>query len=83
MNAVRDAPVPDVRQGYQLYDTTVDAMANPSIYVAVRQLVSIPRPLTSLHPLADANMDVAGSASTCPQYHDAQAYPEYLIKFKQ
>lgn len=31
---VKDAPVPDARQGYQLYDTTVNDMANPSIFVA-------------------------------------------------
>lgn len=41
---------PDVRKGNILYDTTVNDMANPAIYVA---------------------------------YHDAQAYPEYLVKFKQ
>ena len=46
----RDALTPDVRKGYQLYDSTVNNMADPSIYVT---------------------------------YHDAQAYPEFLIKFKQ
>lgn len=35
---------------HSLYDTTVDALTNPSIYVT---------------------------------YHDAQAYPEYLITFRQ
>ena len=46
----RDALTPAVRHGNVLYDTTVDNMADPSIYVA---------------------------------YNDAQAYPEYLIKFSQ
>ena len=41
---------PDVRDGLNLYDTTVNNVADPSIYVT---------------------------------YHDAQAYPEYLVKFKQ
>jgi hypothetical protein len=45
-----DAPAPDVRKGHLLYDSTVNEMSNPQIYVA---------------------------------YHDAQAYPEYLVKFKQ
>ena len=46
----RDALTPDVRAGHQLYDTTVNDMKSPSIYVT---------------------------------YHDAQAYPEYLVRFKQ
>ena len=46
----RDQLTPDVRQGHQLYDTTVNNMNDPSMYVT---------------------------------YHDAQAYPEYLVKFKQ
>jgi len=46
----RDALTPAVRQGNVLYDTTVNDVANPSIYVT---------------------------------YHDAQAYPEYLVKFSQ
>ena len=46
----QDALTPDVRKGHQLYDTTVNEMKNPLIYVT---------------------------------YHDAQAYPEYLVKFKQ
>jgi len=46
----RDAPAPDVRKGHLLYDSTVNDMNNPGIFVA---------------------------------YHDAQAYPEYLVKFKQ
>jgi len=46
----KDAITPDVRQGYQLYDSTVNDMNSPQIYVT---------------------------------YHDAQAFPEYLIKFKQ
>ena len=41
---------PDVRDGLNLYDTTVNNVADPSIFVT---------------------------------YHDAQAYPEYLIKFRQ
>ena len=45
---------PDVREGHQLYDSTVDTVTNaaygPSIFVT---------------------------------YHDAQAYPEYLVHFKQ
>ena len=45
-----DAPAPDVRKGHQLYDSTVNDMKHPSIFVA---------------------------------YHDAQAYPEYLVKFSQ
>ena len=47
---VKDALTPDVRDGLNLYDSTVNNVDNPSIYVT---------------------------------YHDAQAYPEYLIKFKQ
>lgn len=43
-------PAPDVRSGHTLYDSTVDNMSNPNMYVT---------------------------------YHDAQAYPEYLVKFKQ
>ena len=46
----RDALTPDVRKGHLLYDSTVNDMNNPGIYVS---------------------------------YHDAQAYPEYLVKFKQ
>ena len=46
----RDALTPDVRSGHQLYDTTVNDMRNPAIYVT---------------------------------YHDAQAYPEYLVRFRQ
>ena len=45
-----DALAPDARKGHQLYDSTVNDVASPGIYVT---------------------------------YHDAQAYPEYLIKFKQ
>merc|ERR1719473_848060 len=44
------ALAPDVRKGAMLYDTTVDNMSNPSMYIT---------------------------------YHDAQCYPDYLIKFKQ
>ena len=47
---VKDALTPDVREGLNLYDTTVNNVADPSIFVT---------------------------------YHDAQAYPEYLIKFRQ
>ena len=47
---VKDALTPDVREGLHLYDTTVNDVKNPAIFVT---------------------------------YHDAQAYPEYLIKFKQ
>merc|ERR1719440_1302060 len=46
----KDAVAPDVRAGHTLYDTTVDNMRQPGIFVT---------------------------------YHDAQAYPEYLIHFKQ
>lgn len=46
----RDALTPDVREGHRLYDTTVNDIKQPGIYVT---------------------------------YHDAQAYPEYLVKFKQ
>lgn len=47
-----DALTPDVRdpRSHSLYDSTVNSMTNPSIYVT---------------------------------YHDAQAYPEYLITFRQ
>ena len=45
----KDQPTPDVRHGTDLYDSTVDNVSNPQIFVA---------------------------------YHDAQAYPEYLITFK-
>jgi len=41
---------PRVRAGHQLYDTTVNDVKSPGIFVT---------------------------------YHDAQAYPEYLVKFKQ
>merc|ERR1712054_332303 len=41
---------PDVREGNILYDTTVDTVENPRIFVT---------------------------------YHDAQAYPEYIIHFRQ
>jgi len=47
---VQNALTPAVRNGNMLFDTTVDDMANPSIYVT---------------------------------YHDAQAYPEYLVRFRQ
>ena len=47
---VKDAITPDVRSGLDLYDSTVNNVADPSIFVT---------------------------------YHDAQAYPEYLIKFRQ
>ena len=45
----QDQPTPDVRHGTDLYDSTVDDVNKPEIFVA---------------------------------YHDAQAYPEYLITFK-
>ena len=41
---------PPARTGVILFDSTVDNVANPSIFVT---------------------------------YHDAQAYPEYLVKFRQ
>ena len=44
------ALTPDPRSGHMLYDSTVDNMRNPGMFVT---------------------------------YHDAQAYPEYLVKFKQ
>jgi len=47
---VQNALTPPARHGNVLYDTTVDSIADPSIYVT---------------------------------YHDAQAYPEYLVKFSQ
>mmetsp|Transcript_84676 Transcript_84676/g.123930 ORF Transcript_84676/g.123930 Transcript_84676/m.123930 type:complete len:438 (+) Transcript_84676:2-1315(+) len=47
---VNDATVPAARNGKVLFDSTVDDMADPSIYVT---------------------------------YHDAQAYPEYLVRFRQ
>ena len=47
---VQNALTPAVRDGSLLFDTTVDKMANPSIYVT---------------------------------YNDAQAYPEYLVRFMQ
>lgn len=46
----RDALTPDVRRGHQLYDSTVNDLKHPEIFVT---------------------------------YHDAQAYPEYLIRFTQ
>ena len=49
-NGKLDALTPDVRKGHQLYDTTVNDVKNPAIFVT---------------------------------YHDAQVYPEYLIRFKQ
>merc|ERR1712164_210130 len=45
-----NALTPDVRSGHTLYDSTVNNISDPSIFVT---------------------------------YHDAQAYPEFLIKFKQ
>jgi len=45
-----DAPAPDVYKGNALYDTTVDDVQTPKIFVT---------------------------------YRDAQAYPEYLIKYKK
>lgn len=45
-----NALAPDVRTGNMLYDSTVDSVSNPRMYIT---------------------------------YHDAQAYPEYLVKFKQ
>ena len=44
-----DAAVPSERDGGILYDTTVDDLAKPQIFVT---------------------------------YHDAQAYPEYMVSFK-
>jgi len=49
-SGVRDALTPGVREGNLLYDSTVNSMSDPSIYVT---------------------------------YHDAQAYPEYLVRFTQ
>ena len=43
-----DARTPDERSGHTLYDSTVNNLGSPSIFVT---------------------------------YHDAQAYPEFLIKF--
>jgi len=45
----KDALTPDVRMGNVLYDSTVDVIDNPSLFVC---------------------------------YHDAQAYPEYVVEFK-
>ena len=45
-----NALAPSIRQGNILYDSTVDNVSNPCMYIT---------------------------------YHDAQAYPEYLIKFRQ
>merc|ERR1719377_230225 len=45
-----NALAPDVRTGHLLYDSTVDNLSNPNMYVT---------------------------------YHDSQAYPEYLVKFRQ
>jgi poly [ADP-ribose] polymerase 10/14/15 len=47
---VQDALVAPARIGDILFDSTVDNVANPSIFVT---------------------------------YHDAQAYPEYLVRFRQ
>ena len=47
---VKDAAAPAARVGTQLFDTTVDDVFDPSIFVT---------------------------------YHDSQAYPDYLITFKQ
>ena len=47
---IQNALTPAVRNDNMLFDTIVDDMANPSIYVT---------------------------------YHDAQAYPEYLVHFGQ
>ena len=47
---VMNQPVPDVRHGTVLYDSTVDDLRDPSVFVT---------------------------------YHDAQVYPEYLVKFSQ
>ncbi len=44
-----DALTPDVRQGHMLYDSSVNDVSVPQIFVT---------------------------------YHDAQAFPEFLIKFK-
>jgi hypothetical protein len=44
----KDVLAPDAREGDELYDSTVDSVQGPKIFVT---------------------------------YHDAQAYPEYLIKF--
>ena len=46
----RDALTPSVRRGDLLYDSTVDNMRNPGMFIT---------------------------------YHDAQAYPEYLVRFVQ
>ena len=45
-----NAPVPPARTGDILFDSTVDNVADPSIFVT---------------------------------YHDAQAYPEYLVRFRR
>ena len=47
---VQDAKAPPARQDHLLYDSTVDDIGKPSIFVT---------------------------------YHDAQAYPEYLVRFRQ
>ena len=46
----RPAFLPQVRKGHLLYDSTVNKMADPIMWVT---------------------------------YHDAQAYPDYLVRFKQ
>ena len=38
----RDQLVPDVRSGSQLYDTTVDNMGNPSIFVTYNDAQAYP-----------------------------------------
>jgi poly [ADP-ribose] polymerase 10/14/15 len=45
-----NAPAPRARTGVILFDSTVDNVADPSIFVT---------------------------------YHDAQAYPEYLVRFRR
>lgn len=47
---VKDAPAPPERQGHVLFDSTVNNVSSPDMYVT---------------------------------YRDAQAYPEYLIRFRQ
>ena len=50
LRGTADAPAPDVRNGNLLFDSTVNSVQDPQIFVT---------------------------------YHDAQAYPEYIVKFKQ
>lgn len=66
----KDAPAPDVRAGNTLYDTTVDFLPNPSIYVTYHDAQAYPE----YHSLADL-LNSLSLAQPAPSHIKASEQP--------